>query len=1036
MRKQTKNFVWILCLIVFAPSAFAQYKGTVVDAADKSPLPGAVVQAVGLNASALTDMDGNWSLDVPKGTEINVSFVGYVSKSLILGDQKDLRIPLAYDQAASTLDEVVVVGYGTQKKSNVTGAISSVKSEDLEDLQLPRLETALQGRTSGVQVLQNSGAPGAASVVRIRGTASINGSNPLYVVDGVIIGGGIDFLNPNDIETIEVLKDAASAAIYGARGANGVIIVTTKNGARAKGMEVTVSSYQGVQNAWKQIPVLNSREYATLQNEMAAAAGQSIPYPNAATLGEGTNWQDHVFNQNAMMRSTDFSISGASDKGSYFSSVSYFDQDGIVAEGKSNFSRLAARLNTITNVNDRFTLGWNVAYTHNESQTVAENTEFGSPLGRALNMDPLTPLYETDPVNLSQSPYTSGGELRNNLVRDAGGIYGISSRVTSEIVNPVAAYQIANNYGWSDKIVNNTYAEYEIAEGLKARTSMGVDLAFYGANGFTPSHYLNATNFLDTNLVFSNFNRAFTWIWDQTITYTKDMGDHHFDGLVGHSAQEVQGRYLGGSKRDVPVNTYNGSTIDYARNEESEQVYGGYWERYAIESYFARANYDYKGKYVATAVMRADASSNFGANYRWGYFPSLSAGWNVHMEDFWVYDNVNQLKVKAGYGLNGNDAAGSLEYASTIVGGRSYTFGRDEVLVNGTAPAQVANPDLRWESVSQFNFGVEMRAFDWLTVNADFFNRVTNDMKTRIPLPDYIGNDAPTANIGTMLNRGVDLELGYDKVFTDDFRFAASANMSFLRNEVVLLGNEAGFLTGQTWGPQGLEITRITEGLPIGHFYGYQTDGVFQTDDEVQSHTGGENNTVLQPNAVAGDLRFVDVNGDGVIDANDRTMIGNPTPDFTAGMNVDMSYKNWDFTVFGQGVFGNDIYNATRRYDLPTANMTGAALDRWTGPGSSNDYPRLTFKDDNMNFARSSDFYVEDGSFFRIKNLQIGYNINGDVADKLMLRKMRVYYAGTNLLTFTKYSGFDPEIGAGFGVDRGIYPQARVHSIGINVTFK
>ncbi len=1034
MRKITSKGLFLAIALGLATLAQAQYSGVVVDAADNSPLPGAVVKAG--SATAMTDMDGRWSLDVAAGTELTASFVGYVDKSLLLGEQKNLTIALRYDKAASTLDEVVVVGYGTQKKSNVTGAISSVKAEDLEDLQLPRLETALQGRTSGVQVLQNSGQPGAASVVRIRGTASINGSNPLYVVDGVVIGGGIDFLNPGDIETIEVLKDAASAAIYGARGANGVIIVTTKNGARAKGMEVSVSSYTGVQNAWKQLPVLNAREYATLQNEMAAAAGQSVPYPDAASYGEGTNWQSHVFNPNAVMRNTDFSISGATDKGSYFSSVSYFDQEGIVAEGKSNFQRLAARLNTVTKANDRFTVGWNVAYTHNESQSVAENTEFGSPLGRALNMDPITPLYETDPTALSQSPYTSGGVLRNNLVRDAGGIYGISSRVTSEVVNPVAAYLIENNYGWSDKIVNNTYAEFEIAEGLKARTSMGIDLAFYGANGFRPSHYLNATNQLDTNLVYSNFNRAFTWIWDQTITYTKDVGDHHFDGLLGHSAQEVNGRYIGGSKRDVPVNTYDGATIDYARNVESQQVYGGYWERYAIESYFGRVNYDYQGKYVATAIMRADASSNFGSNYRWGYFPSVSAGWNIHKEDFWIYDNVNTLKLKAGYGLNGNDAAGSLEYASTIVGGRSYTFGANEVLVNGTAPAQVANPDLRWESVSQFNIGTEIRAFDWLTANVDFFNRVTNDMKTRPPLPDYIGNDAPTANIGSMLNRGVDIELGYDKTYTPDFRFSASANVSFLKNEVVLLGNESGYLPGQQWGPQGLEITRITEGLPIGYFYGYQTDGIFQSMDDVYAHTGGEAGDTLQPGAVPGDFKFVDVNGDGEITADDRTFIGNPTPDMTAGITIDMQYKNWDINLFGQGVWGNQIYNATRRYDLPTANMHGSALDRWTGPGTSETYPRLTYQDDNMNFARSSDFYVEDGSFFRIKNLQIGYNIGGEAADRLMLRKMRIYYAGTNLLTFTKYSGFDPEIGAGFGVDRGIYPQARVHSIGLNITFK
>lgn len=1034
--KQHKNtrFGLIAALLFSSIAGFAQYKGKVVDAADNSPLPGATLVVKESGKSAITNPDGTFVLEAQKGAEVEVNFIGYVTKSLLLGDNKTLTIALNYDNAASTLDEVVVVGFGVQKKSNVTGAISSVKSEDLEDLVLPRVETALQGRTSGVQVLQNSGQPGAAAVVRIRGTASINGSDPLYVVDGVVIGGGIDYLNPNDIETIEVLKDAASAAIYGARGANGVIIVTTKSGAKAKGMELTVSSYAGVQNAWKRVPVLNATEYATLQNEMAGAAGQPIPYPAASTLGEGTNWQDHVFNNNAMMRSTDLSISGASDRGSYFSSISYFDQDGIVAEGKSNFKRLAARLNTVSKVNDRLTVGWNVAYTNVQRQSVAENTEFGSPLGRAINIDPLTPLYETDPAKLSQTPYTSGGVLRGNLVRDEGGIYGISQRVTSEIVNPVAAYMIANDYGWSDKIVNNTYAELEILPGLKARTSMGIDLAFYGANGFTPSHYLNATNFLDTNAVYSNFNRAFTWIWDNTLTYTKSIDKHNFNGLLGHSAQEVQGRYLGGSKRDVPVNTYDGATIDYARNEVSEQVYGGYWERYAIESYFGRINYDYDGKYVATAILRADASSNFGANYRWGYFPSLSAGWNLHKEDFWIYDKVNQLKMKAGWGKNGNDAAGSLEYASTIVGGNSYTFGSGEVLTNGTAPAQVANPDLRWESVSQFNVGAEMRAFDWLTVNVDFFNRVTNDMKTRPPLPDYIGNDAPTANVGSMLNRGLDLEMGYDDQITDDFSFSASANVSFLRNKVTLLGNESGFLTGARWGPQSLEITRTTEGLPIGHFYGYVTDGIFQTQDEVFSHTGGDGDT-LQPMAKPGDFRFVDVNGDGQITADDRTMIGNPTPDFTAGININMKYKNWDFAVFGQGVFGNDIYNATRRYDLPTSNMTADALDRWTGAGSTNAYPRLTFEDDNVNFARSSDFYVEDGSFFRIKSLQLGYNLTGDAAAALGMKRMRVYYSGTNLLTFTKYSGFDPEIGNGLGVDRGIYPQARVHSVGINVAF-
>ncbi|MGB0349036.1 MAG: TonB-dependent receptor plug domain-containing protein, partial [Schleiferiaceae bacterium] len=435
MRKFALKQLLFLAALSVSIGVKAQYRGVILDAGDNSPLPGAIISTDG--STTMSNSDGGWSINAAEGSELTASFVGYTSQTITLGSKKNIEIRLVYDRSASTLDEVVVVGFGTQKKSNVTGAISSVKSEDLEDLQLPRIETALQGRTSGVSVVQSSGQPGAGAVIRIRGTSSINGSDPLYVVDGVVIGGGIDFLNPGDIETIEVLKDAASAAIYGARGANGVIIVTTKNGSKARGMEVKVTSYTGVQNPWKKIPVLNGTEYATLMNEMAAAAGQPVLYENPAQYGAGTDWQSHVFNQNAIMQSSDISIAGSTDRGSYYASVSNFNQEGIVAEGKSYYERLAARLNTITHVNDKLTVGWNVAYTHNQSNGVAENTEWGSPLGRALNMDPLTPLYETDPTVLSSAPYSSGGVLRSNLVRDANGIFGISNRVTSEIVNPV-----------------------------------------------------------------------------------------------------------------------------------------------------------------------------------------------------------------------------------------------------------------------------------------------------------------------------------------------------------------------------------------------------------------------------------------------------------------------------------------------------------------------------------------------------------------------------------------------------------------------
>ena len=951
-----------------------------------------------------------------------------------LSAQVKTASPAVDTASAEGMEEVVVVGYGTQKKSNVTGSISKVKSKDLEDLPLTRVEQALQGRASGVQILQNSGQPGSGSVVRVRGTASINGSNPLYVVDGVVIGGGIDFLNPNDIETIEVLKDAASAAIYGARGANGVIIVTTKAGKKGA-MRVNVSSYMGTQNPWKTLPVLNATEYATLQNEMAAAAGQIPAYANPRALGQGTDWQSHVFNRNASIRNIDLNLSGSSDRIQYYASVAKYDQEGIVAPGKSNFSRLSTRLNTTVKATDRLKIGWNAAYTHNQSMTVAENTEFGSPLGRALNMDPITPLYETDPNLLSQGPYSVGGALRKNLVRDAGGIYGISSRVTSEIVNPVAALLTDNSSGWSDKVVNNTYGEYELAKGLKFRSSIGVDLAFYGGNGFRPSYYLNATNYLDTNLVWQNFNRAMTWIWDNTLAYSKQFGKHSIDAVIGHSAQETNGTFIGGSKRDIPSQDVADATINYARNTNSRDVYGGKWERYAIESYFSRVNYNFDGQYLVTAILRADASSRFGPNYRWGYFPSLSAGWNVHEASFWKRNRqVQSLKIKSGWGMSGNDAAGSLEYASTIVGGRSYTFGSGEVLTNGTSPAQVANPDLHWETVTQINMGMESRLYKNFTFGFDLYQKNTSGMMSRPVLPDYIGNDAPTSNVGTMLNRGVDIEMGYGKTFNSGFVMNVGGNISFVHNEVVLIGNQTGFLTGAKWGPQSLEISRITEGQAIGHFYGYKTDGVFQSQAEVAAYKNADGK-MLQSKAVAGDLKFVDVNGDGVIDEKDRTVIGNPTPDFVYGINVSLKFKGFDLLIFGQGVQGNDIYNATRRYDLPTANMNASALGRWTGEGSSLQYPRLTYMDVNNNFARSSDFYVEDGSYFRLKNLQLGYRLPDRLMKRIHMAGMRIYYSGSNILTFTHYSGFDPEIGSGYGIDRGIYPQARMHSLGLSINF-
>ena len=1026
----------LILFLVLTWSSFvlAQSKvtGTVTSSEDGEALIAASVFIKGSTTQGvLTNIDGQYSIDVPaEATTLVFSYIGYATQEVEIDGKTVINISLS---EGIDFDEVVVTGYTTQKKSNVTGSISQVKGKDLEDMQIGRVEQALQGRTSGIRVTQSSGAPGSGSTVRIRGTSSINGSNPLFVVDGVIIGGGIDYLNPNDIASIEVLKDAASAAIYGARGGNGVIIITTKKGKKGSAT-VNYSAFYGVQNPWKKVPMLNATEYGIIQNEMAAAAGLALPFPNPSQYGEGTDWQDEVFYYNAPISSNEINVSGGSDKITYYSSVNYFEQDGIVAQDKSNYKRLSARLNLEAQVNDRLKVGINAAYTRNESRGISANSEFGGTLGRALNIDPITPLYETDEAVLAQAPYSVGGALRPDLVYGEGGAYGISPYVTSEIVNPVAASSIANGLGWADKFVSTVYGEFEIIKNLKVRSSFGSDLAYWGNNDFTPAHYLNTTNLLDTNYVGIGINRGFTWIFDNTISYDfKLQQDHSFKVLAGHSAQTSNGMYLGGSKRDVPTQNADDATIDFARNEESEQVYGGKWERYAIESYFSSLDYDYKGKYILRVTMRADASSNFGTNYRWGYFPAVSAGWNITDEAFFPQtDAINYMKLRAGWGRNGNDAAGALEYVSTVSGGRSYTFGSNDRLINGVSPNQISNPDLRWETSEQINVGIDMRFLKHFSLTFDAYIQNTIDMKTTPPLPAYIGNNAPTANVGTMNNRGIDLELGYENRF-GDLNFAINGNVSYVKNEVTLIGNEAGFVRGAGWGTQGIEVTRITEGLPIGYLYGYTADGVFQNQSEIDAHTGTDG-LLLQPDAVPGDLRFVDVNNDGVFNEDDRGMIGDPTPTWTYGFTVDVAYKGFDLVVFGQGVAGNSIFNATRRYDLPNSNMNAAALGRWTGEGSSDLYPRLTDSDANINFARSSTFYVESGAFFRIKTAQIGYTLPREFSSKAGIAKARIYIASNNLLTITDYSGFDPEIDS--GVDRGSYPQSRQFSVGVNVTFK
>ncbi len=1020
------RFIICVCLLFSSLSWGQRIEGKITDAEDGLGIIGATVMEEGTTNGTITDIDGQYTITLTtENPKLMVSFLGYKDQIISVDGRSSIDVMMNID--AATLDEVVVVGYGVQKKSVVTGAIAKVKSEDLEDMQLARIEQSLQGRTAGVRVTQGSGQPGSGSTVRVRGTTTIGDSNPLYVVDGVVVNGGIDYLNQSDIESIEVLKDAASASIYGARSANGVILVTTKKGKDGQ-MSVNYNAYKGWQRPWKKLSLLNATEYGILMNEASVASGGPILFDEPRALGEGTDWQSHVFRDDAPITNHELSLTAGNDKSTYYASFGYFDQEGIVSENQSRFTRWTARLNSEHKVTDRIKFGTNLSYAKIRGQGISTNSEFGSPLSRAINLDPITPLYETDPERLASPVFAN-----NAVVSDENGVFGISDLVTSEILNPVAALSTGEGYGWSDKVVANAYGEIELFDGFSYRSSIGTDLAFWGGEGFTPVFYLNAANRNDVNDYNRSQNRGLYWIFENVLKYSTNLNGHDFQFIFGTAAEKNQGEGIGGTIQDIPVNNLEDASLGFATSVESQSFYGFEYQS-TISSVFTRLNYNYNEKYLLTATMRRDGSSKFGSNYLYGYFPSVSLGWNITDEDFFPQNNIfNYIKLRGSWGINGNDRIGDFRFLPIVVTGGNYTFGQFDELVIGASPGDIANPDLRWEETKQLNFGFDSRLFEHVTLGIDVYRKRTSGILQRFDIPAFVGFGSPDANVGEMNNDGVEIELGINKDI-GPVNVDWSGVIAHLRNEVVFLAPGVDFLPGQTFSPQGLELSRTSVGEPIGYLFGYKTDGLFQNQSEVDAYVNAEGEP-LQPDAAPGDIRFVDFNEDGIIDENDRTKIGDPTPTWSYGTTLNVTVGDFDFLVFGQGVYGNDIYQTTRRFDLQMANLTGDALGRWTGEGTSTDFPRLIFNDPNRNFSRSSDFYVESGAFFRIKNFQVGYSLPNNLLDRLKLTKARFYIGANNLITFTAYSGFDPEIGDGGGIDRGLYPQPRTFLVGTNITF-
>ena len=931
------------------------------------------------------------------------------------------------------IEEVVVIGYGTQKKSNVTGAIASLRAADLEDVPAGKPEQVLQGRAAGVTVITNSGQPGSAATIRVRGITSFGASNdPLWVVDGIVVDG-IGWLNQSDIESMEILKDGASSAIYGVSAARGVILVTTKKGKKGR-LNLSYNGFYGVGSTSRKLDLLNATQYATIMNEAIVNGGGSPRYSNPAALGEGTDWQSIIFNP-AARSSHDFSISGGSDKSTYFTSFGYYDQEGIVMSDISKYKRLTARMNSTHKVLDFLTVGQTFAYTHTKSQGINANGEYGGPLASAINLDPTTPAVV---YNVAGQPYPN--DYSNpNIVRDENGNpYGISHFVNQEMTNPLAfRYTQQGRYDWSDDFIGNVYAELSFLKHFTFKPSLNGKKAYWGSQGFTPIFYLSPNY---SNLVKNSLNRVtqnkFEWSIENTLAYQNKWGDHNFNLLAGQGYYEYDissGQSV--TFTDLPVDNWQDASFNFDVSTENRNVDAWDGVQTHRTSYFGRLIYDYANKYLLTATMRRDGSSRFGANHHWGNFPAFSVGWNVSNENFWPQNNVvNSLKLRGGWGILGNDNFGNFRFRSFMISGGNYTNSGNTIDI-GYYPDTLENPDLRWEETAQTNVAADLKFLRDFTLTVDLYKKVTTGILRPVLIPGYVGvTNAPVANIGDMENKGVEVQLGYRKNW-EDFGFSFNSNFGYLENKVTKLEGGRIYIDGpgfQSMGP----VSRIQVGESYGSFYGFLTDGIFQNQAEIDAYRNASGGLIL-PGAKPGDFKWVDSNGDGKIDDDDKVNLGNSVPKFTYGLTVNMNYKNFDFMLFAQGHAGNKIFQGLRRLDMLYANYQTAILNRWVGEGTSNEIPRLTIDDSNKNFSRMSNYYLQKGDYLRLKLIQVGYSLPEGVSKSLGANKVRFYLTGENVFTFTKYTGYDPEIAAGddFGIDRAYYPQARTFLFGANIQF-
>ncbi len=1067
-----RRIILALFAVLLSSAAYAQsIVGHVVDASGEPVIGATVLEKANPKNGVITNIDGQFTLRVNAGATLVVSYIGYVTQEVAA--RSGMTITLKEDE--TTLQDVVVIGYGVQKKSVVTASIAKVTADDLEGKTPVRVDNALKGLAAGVNVTSSSGQPGASPRVRIRGTGTINNSDPLYIVDGMPIEGGIDFVNPSDIESIEVLKDAASGAIYGARAANGVVLVTTKKGKQGK-TSLNYNFSMGWQNAWRQRDVTGATDYAIMQNELRMNGGQAPLYANPYDLsdtngnpiqGFGTDWQELVFNDNAPVQNHEVSISGATEKLNYYLSMGYYDQEGIVGGnfGQSNYNRLSLRSNNIYTVFDaskernflnKFDVTVNLAYTRVKSTGIDENSEYGSVLGSALYMSPIIAPTVTNSTLAEQMhqnyEVTQGYELQ----RDAqGNYYTIPGTFGSyaEMNNPLALLNMNPTKNWSHKFVPKFTFDLQLWDNLKYHFTYNVDLSFWGKNAATLSKYYHSGNAKGEHTSASmSWNKGVNWQVENTLTYDKQFGRHTIGVVLGQSAMKNKSDYVGAERWNIinlekPYMSYTNANVVYEVDAGGKLIgrpvaefngWGGPNVEHRLSSLFGRVSYNYDEKYMLQATVRRDGSSRFGSNNKYGTFPSVSVGWNVMNEQFMesTRDWLTNLKVRASWGKNGNDNIGDFNYTVSNDMGNNVLFGNPAVKQIGSKASTTANPSIKWEESEQTDLGLDLGFWNnQLTFTVDYYVKKTNGMLIEMPIPSYVGESKPIGNAGDMQNKGIELELGY-KWSVGDARFAVKGNATYTKTTLKNLGNESGFIEYDgVQGFTGGSLARGSNGMPFPYFYGYKTNGVFQNYAEVNAYTNADGGLV-QPNARPGDTRFVDVNGDGKITSDDRTKIGKGTPDWTFGLNLNAEWRGLDFNAFFQGVAGADVFDATYRTDIQAGNYPTYMLGRWTGEGTSNKYPILR-AGDNTNW-QVSDLYICDGSYLRLKNISLGYTLPQSITRKALIERLRLFVMAENLITWTKYWGYDPEISSGgksLGIDKGVYPQARTWTIGCNISF-